>query len=216
MRHFWKRVRGPRNDQVRHFAATEKQRIADHDARHGIRHMRELEARTAIACRINIAIAGLQKVVDFDAASRIKFHLGQLQIHAFHIGFASRCNQQLIKLKLLFFRLFLLILAIAHDLDHDARFMANRRVFVAHRFELDSSHKRDSALFHRRRHDVSRFAIFFAQNTRRAVEHRHFAAQQRKSLSQLAANGTTANHAKSTRQLGQIPDALVGQIFNLR
>ena len=79
-------VGAPRNRQRAQSLATEEERVLYHDARRSVGGMRELVLEAGVAGGIDARIAGLQEIVDPDAARGIVVDTRGLQIHALDVG----------------------------------------------------------------------------------------------------------------------------------
>jgi hypothetical protein len=79
-----------------------EQGVLQHDARHGISGVRELETRADITGGVDVRVGGLQPVVDGNPVPLVMAHADLVEIEAPHVGHPAGADQDLIDDHLLF------------------------------------------------------------------------------------------------------------------
>ena len=196
--HFRRRVRAPRNDEFARPPAPAEERVLDHDTRHEVGRMRELEPRADVAARIDLWVGRAQALVDPDALAVVG-DAGRLEPESFHIGGSTHRDEQGIR---------------------DAFLLPSRRrqspanAVVAARDAQVAAVTQDanSIAFQRRSQHGGGLAILARENAGGRLDQHDFGAETGEPLRELAADGARADHREPARQVGQGENGFVRQV----
>ena len=185
-----------------------EQRVPDHDLRHRVGRVRELERRADVARRVDARVAGPQARVDPHAGTVVR-HPGLVQPESLHVRRPAHADEDLVHDRLA-------RRAGRGVTDPFPRaappVRGNRPHFADRRVEGEP----DPVVLHPRPDHRRRVRILPRQDARGPLEHRHFAAEAGERLGELAADRTGADDGEPARQLRQREDRLVGQEARLR
>ena len=185
-----------------------EQRVADHDLRHRVGRVGELERRADVARRVDARVAGPQVGVDPHAGA-VAGHAGLLQSEPFHVRRPARADENLVHRRLAR----LPVRGVADPFAPAGRVGPGDGLHAVDRGAQREAH---AVVLHARLDDGRGVGILPRQDARRPLEHRHGAAEAGECLRQLATDGAGADDGEPPRQLRQGEDRLVGQEAGFR
>ena len=185
-----------------------EQRVLNHDLRHRVRRVRELERRADVARRIDARVAGPQVGVDLYAGSVVR-NPCLFQPESFHVRGPADTDEDLVHGRLAG----LAGGGVADPFPAPVRVVPGDGLHAVDRGVEGEAHP---VALHPRLHHRRGVRIFSGQDMRGQLEHRHFTAEAGEGLGELATDGAGADDGKAPRQRRQREDGLVGQETRFR